>query len=169
MASVILDYSPPQRSRVEANDGLVPVVAALAAIFLATNQLLPTFLPGGWNIYLAQPLLWLALGSFCLTRLEFRPAAPTRAPLMLALLCGAFQVAALLIAGMLYGFGYSAYAHTPTGIAANLWFLGAMLFGAEMARAYLLGRLQARPVASFFAVALLFGMLNLSLDQLLAY
>jgi signal peptidase len=43
-----------------------------------------------------------------------------------------------------------------------------MLFGVEMARAYLLGRLQSMPLASFFAIALLFGLLNLSLDQLLA-
>jgi signal peptidase len=168
MASVILDYNSGLPRRVAAKDGLITVLGALAAIFFATNQLLPLILPGGWNLYVAQPAIWLVLGAFCVTQTGFAPARLTRPLLALALLCGAFQVAALLLAGMLYGFGYSGYAHSPAGIAANLWFLGSMLFGVEMARAYLLERMQARPAASFFAVALLFGLMSLSLDQLTA-
>lgn len=167
MATVILDFVPAPRAA-EKDNALLAVIVALGAIFIASNKLLPALFPGGWNLYVVQPVLWLALGMYCMSKSDGRVPAMSRTLLVVAVLCGAFQVAMSVLGGLLYGFGYSAYASGLPAISANLWYLGAMLFGAEMARSYMLGRLQHRPLLSFFAVAALFSLIHLSLGQLLA-
>ena len=100
------------------------VLAALAACYLAVNLLLPGLAPGGWNIYLAQPLLWTALGLHCYQRTA-RPAASV---LSWGLLAGAFHMALFAAAGLAWGFGRSAFAHGALSIAGNVLFLATLLF-----------------------------------------
>ncbi|MDG6219058.1 MAG: signal peptidase I, partial [Candidatus Thermoplasmatota archaeon] len=53
---------------------------------------------------------------------------------------GGFQVALLIIIGLFAGFGKSPYSFTPFGLLGNLFFVGSMLLGMEITRAYLIKR-----------------------------
>ena len=66
MALIAFPYRsnpPPQASRFQ------PTVRFalwyLGLTYLAVSLLLPLLLPGGMNLYIAQPLLWLTLGVLC--------------------------------------------------------------------------------------------------------
>ena len=145
-----------------------PVLLGLAFASLATNLILPATAAGGWSLYAAQPLIWGGIGLYCLRQRDGRPASLSRGAAGLALLTGAFHVAAFAIAGLVYGFGQSPYAHAPVALIANLFYLGSVLFGVEMARSFLLARLADRPVLGFLAVALLLAAISLPLGQLTA-
>jgi signal peptidase len=54
---------------------------------------------------------------------------------------GFYQVVILVIGGLFSGFGRSPYTFTPTGILINLVFVGSMLIGMEVSRAWLINRL----------------------------
>jgi signal peptidase I len=151
-------WSPPVRSAWF-------VAVYLALVFVATSLVLPSLLPGGWNLYFAQPLLWGGLAALCL-RIEpgllRRPATPL---LALALLAGLFEVGVFALAGLLYGFGHSTYAHALLPLLANLVYLGSGLVAIELARALLLRRWSRYGGPGFLATALVLAAINLNFSQ----
>ncbi|WP_299030055.1 signal peptidase I [uncultured Thermanaerothrix sp.] len=114
-------------------------VLALSAVaaYLLIYLLAPTLAPG-INFYLVQPLAWLLLGGVAALLAWSGWSAwprPTRLLFMFALLLGLIQTAAFLLAGIIFGLGYSPYAHRFPAVVGNLWYLAAGLFGLETARA----------------------------------
>jgi len=116
------------------------LLAAIVAIYLLVNMRLPRVLPGAWNIYLAQPLVWIwlaILAYFCWRfGLQRRPY-PSKTVILLSIMIGFFQVALSVIAGLLFGFGNSPYSHALLAMMGNMLYIGSMVVAVEMSRAYL--------------------------------
>ncbi len=126
--------------------GWVIFIAGLLTAYLLVYLLAPR-LPAELNVYVLQPLAWLALGgqAWGLTRLgwcEWR--APTRRLLLFAALIGLLQLLAFLLAGIFAGLGHSPLARHLPGLVGNLCYLLAGLAGMEAARAALVNRLAGR-------------------------
>jgi signal peptidase len=148
----------------------VAVIPAIVAVYLLINLRFPEILPGGFNIYLAQPATWLSLAllAYLGWRYGLAERAATRPGFVgLAALVGAFQISLFVIAGLAFGFGRSPYGHHPEVLLGNLVYIGTMLLGVETARAYLLGVVgPGRPLAGILLVSLLFTILSIPAARL---
>ncbi|NOY57217.1 MAG: signal peptidase I, partial [Actinobacteria bacterium] len=117
------------------------VLAYLAVAYILSARGLPALLrtAPGLDYYVAQPVLWTGLAVLAYygwRRLPRRP--PFHWTIVRAgLLVGIFHVSVLLIAGVLIGFGRSASLGRLIDYPLNVLYLGTMLVGLEMARAYL--------------------------------
>jgi len=141
------------------------VLAGLVAIFLLVNFLLPKTLSVSLNMYVAQPFLWsyLAFLAFLGWRYGLERRPPLSKPLVLmAILAGAFQVALFVIAGLFFGFDRSPYDHRPLVLLGNLAYVGTMLVGMEMSRAYLMTTFKRRnPRLAMVLLSLLFSFVSI--------
>jgi len=140
------------------------IIAAYLTAYCVANFLLPRAVEGGWNVYFAQPLVWLILGVWCLRRAD-SPSRPGRIALGAGALIGLFQVAVFTLTGLLYGFGHSPYAHSLIAIAGNITYLTAMLAATELARARLVESLGDSIRFATGGVALLFAIMALPFNQ----
>ena len=147
----------------------VAVLALAAAIFMMANFVLPRALSASLNVYVAQPLLWCSLAalSFAGWRYGLEDRPPLSKPLVvMAVLTGTFQVALLVMAGLVFGFGHSPYGHRPLVLLGNLVYVGSMLLGMEMSRAYLVAVFSRRSVLLALASAsLIFSALSIPAAQ----
>jgi signal peptidase len=145
-------------------------IALLAGIYLATNLGLSTAIGGFAGTYLALPLLWIIIGVAVIFLPRYRTAARLKdkgSIIQLALMIGFFQMMLLIISGLFASFGKSPYSFTPTGIATNLLFVAAMLFGMEFSRAWLVNHLGRKHVFLALAfVAIIYTLLSVPLAQL---
>jgi len=95
-------------------------------------------LPPEINFYFIQPLSWLLLGGMA-TLLAWGKWSvwpyPSPSLFIFVLILGLIKTAAFLIAGIIFGFGYSPYTHSFPAIFGNLWYLAAGLLGLEATRA----------------------------------
>ncbi len=153
-------------------NGWLVIVLGLVAIYVATNHLLPRLpIDGFVRSYVLRPAMWAALAYVVLRLPRQQPAArrSQRSTLLyLALLVGAFHVAVLVIAGLFSGFGRSPYSFTPTGILTNIVYVGAMLAGIELSRAWLINRFSKNhAVLAIVGATVLFTVINLSATRLL--
>jgi signal peptidase len=144
--------------------------ALLAGIYLALNLGLAKVIGGFVGNYLFTPLLWLIIGAVAIFLPRYRTAAKLKdrgSIIQLALIVGFFQMVLLIIGGLFAGFGKSPYSFTPTGIATNLLFVAAMLFGMEFSRAWLVNHLAKKHVFLALAfVAIIYTLLSVPLAQL---
>jgi len=120
--------------------------------------------------YVLQPILWGLLAWAVLAVFpKYRPAGKLRLKsslLQLALLIGFFQIASYIIGGLFSGFGKSPYSFTPLGIFTNLVFVGSMLIGMELSRAWLINRLSRKSMVLVLAViTLLYTFISLPLAR----
>ncbi len=144
------------------------VFAYLASAYALVYYVVPGRVSPSLNVYVFQPLLWTGLAVLAFVfwrRLPDRPR-PSRRLAGLALFAGLFQVSALVLAGVLFGFGHSLYARSALHMAENGVYLATLLAGMEMSRAYLLhswGRVS--PMGGFAAVALLYAAVALAPGQ----
>ena len=141
----------------------------LAGVYFLVNVRLPRVLPAGANVYLGQPLAWLSLGNLAYLSWRFglkeRPVFSRRLTAM-AILVGLLQVALAILAGLALGFGRSPYSHHPLALLGNLFFMGTMLVGMEISRAYLVVLFKrGSPVLSVACVALLFACFSIPLGK----
>lgn len=139
--------------------GTALVTGYLLSAYYVVHKVIPLHLHGDMNVYLAQPLIWsgLAVLAFVLWQRQADRPGFSRAVFGLAVVAGAFQLSALVIAGVLYGFGHSPHAGQAVNMAKNGLYLATLLLGFEMARSYLLvvwGRVNS--IAAFVLVAMLF-------------
>lgn len=121
------------------------VIFVLATIFLLKNLVLPLLPDAFVATYVIQPLLW---GVFIWLILVVFPRQRTlgktslRSSLIqLGLMIGVLQVVTLLVSGFFSGFGKSPSSFTALGIITNIIFVGTMLVGMELSRAWLINRL----------------------------
>jgi len=146
------------------------IIALLAGIYLAINLGLSQAVGAFAGTYVLQPLLWWLLAGAILVLPRYRTAAKLKdksAIIQLALMIGFFQILLYIVGGLFSSFGKSPYSFTPTGILTNLFFVGSMLIGRELSRAWLINHLGSRH--TFFAlalVALLYTLLSIPLTQI---
>jgi signal peptidase I len=149
--------------------GLI-VIGLLAAIYLVINLLLPLVpLNAMLKTYLLQPLLWGLLipavrflpGYRTLARQAFR-----KTYLLIALGIGLLQVFLYVIGGLFSGFGKNPSSFTTLGIGENLFFVGLMLVGMEMSRAWLVALLGKRHrFLALAIVTLVYTIISIPLGQ----
>jgi signal peptidase len=122
------------------------VLGLLAAIYLTLNYVLTG---GFFEVYIIRPMLWIILAivtfiiahSEGLSILKFKKILRWnlgRTPVHAGLLLGGFQVALLIIVGLFFNFGESPYSFAPTSIITNIFFIGSLLVGTELSRAYII-------------------------------
>ncbi len=134
-------------------------------VYLMTSFIEADHLSASVSTYAVRPLLWISLALMGLIGwregVRDKPLMSSVVPISGAL-AGSFHVAALMIAGLIYGFGYSPYSHQPLALLGNLVHVGAMLVAFEMSRACILGSLGARrPYLALALATVLFAFLEL--------
>ncbi len=113
-------------------------------IYLLENFLLVHVL-GGVITYYAHSVLWI-LFSIMILRFSFvevdRKWEFSSSFIPLAMMIGISQTSLWIFSGVVTSFGKSPYAFTPQAIAFNLIYFLSSLFGVELLRAYLIGKLS---------------------------
>ena len=141
----------------------LPVVLYALAAYLVVNYALPSSLSGDLRLYVVQPVLWGGLAVMSMTFILLRGGASTLYSFRMVFLgswAAAFQVAALVGVGILYGFGYSPYAHEPEHMAQNGIYLLTLVAGIECARALVISTFYGRsPFLTIAGAALFFAVL----------
>jgi signal peptidase len=117
------------------------VAAAVLLAYWFTRWPLPELLrtQPDLNFYVVQPIVWLAVtavGLYGWARLEDQVPF-SRIAVGIAFLVGVFHVSVLAIAGVIWDFGNSPIAGRLINYPKNLLYIGTLLAGAEVARAYL--------------------------------
>ena len=123
------------------------ILPLIMAIYILINQFIPGNVDSFIGTYILRPLLFilLAITVYLTAKREglniwqfkkIRRWELGRTPFEGALLIAGFQISLLVIAGLYIGFGESPYAHTPLFILINIIFIGSMLVGIELSRAY---------------------------------
>jgi signal peptidase len=155
------------------------ILSLLAAIYVIINLVIPDIFTGFIGAYIIRPLLWISLAIlvFFIARQEglniwrfkkIRRWEIGKTPLHAALLIGGFQVSLLIIAGLILGFGESPYSHTLSSILINIFYVGTMLFGIELSRAYLIkkgGSTRRNLTLTLGLVTILFMLISIPLTK----
>jgi signal peptidase len=147
------------------------VLCLVIAVYCVINLGLPHLpLTGFIKSYIIQPVLWCLVVGVILVLPRYRPAAKLNlrsAIIQLALMIGFFQVFLYAIGGLFSSFGKSPYSFTPRGMLTNLFFVGAMLAGMELSRAWLINHLGKRHTFLALAfVGVLYTLLSVPLTQI---
>ena len=152
------------------------ILLLITAIYILIHLVIPYAFSGTIGSYVVKPILWITLAiiAFIIAKQEglniwsfkkIRRLEIGRNPFETGLFIGVFQIALLIIFGLLMGFGRSPYVHTPLGITINLIYVGTLLLGIEFSRAYLIKRGDAprRNITLIIgAIALLFMLIKIS-------
>ena len=147
------------------------VFGLLAAIYCLINLGLPRLpIDPFAGTYVIQPILWGLLAWAILVLPRYRSAGGLRLKatvIRLALVIGFFQLALYVIGGLFSSFGKSPYSFAPAGILTNVVFVGSMLVGMELSRAWLINRLGKKHTLLAVAfVAVLYTLLSLPLVRI---
>jgi signal peptidase len=147
------------------------VFGLLAAIYCLINLGLPRLpIDPFAKTYVVQPILWGLLAWAIVVLPRYRTAGGLRvkaAIIQLALMIGFFQVLLYVIGGLFSGFGRSPYAFTPKSILTNLVFVGSMLVGMELSRAWLINRLgKKHTLLALIFVSMLYTLLSIPLARI---
>jgi len=117
------------------------LVGPLAAIYLIINLVLPHI---GLNpqiaTYLIQPLLWGTVIAAVKFMPDYRPLGKNSKKsvfIQFALGMAAIQILFYIVGGLFSGFGKSPSSFTLLGISENIFYVGMMLIGMELSRAWL--------------------------------
>jgi signal peptidase len=82
---------------------------------------------------------------------------------------GTFQIALLIIAGLLSSFGHSPYSHRLLGMLGNLLYIAMLLVGTEMSRACIVGVIGKRsPTQALVWSTLFFSFLSIPVTRIAA-
>ena len=150
------------------------IISLLGAVYLLINLTLPHLpLDARISTYLIQPLLWLRVVLFVKTR----PALSARGKhsrgfslLLLAGIFGGVQVISYMFTGLFSGFGSNPSSLTPSGIALDLFFVGAMLLSMELSRSWLVNHpTEKYGTAVLLGVSLFFALLVVPLSQITGF
>ncbi|MGQ9677594.1 MAG: hypothetical protein ACUVX1_18185, partial [Chloroflexota bacterium] len=155
--------------------GVVPLalLVLVVGVYVVGELVLPRFVDSWLGTYVVRPLLWIAVaattvGMWCRGGRARLGNAFSKALVPAAVLVGAGQVCALVLAGVLLGFGRSPFDHSPAGLAINGFFVGATLVGVELSRAFVLARLgRGKSLVGLGLITVIFAIVNTPLPQLL--
>ncbi len=150
------------------------LVGLLAAIYLIINLVLPHI---GLNpqiaTYLIQPLLWGTVIAAVKFMPDYRPLGKSSKKsvfIQLALGMAAIQIFFYILGGLFSGFGKSPSSFTLLGISENIFYVGTMLIGMELSRAWLVTQFGKKKTFLIILLAtLLFTLLSIPLRQLTGF
>jgi len=150
------------------------LLGLLAVIYLVINLVLPMV---GLNTlikaYLIQPVLWVILIAAVRFMPGYRPLgkrSKKSAFVQLALGLAFIQIFLYFIGGLFSGFGKSPSSFTLLGIAENVFFIGTMLVGMELSRAWLVTRFgKKHAFLVIFLATLLFTFIAIPLSQVTGF
>lgn len=143
----------------------IGVVAYAIAAYFIVYELIAGRTSAETNLYILQPLIWGSLAALSLL-LWWHNRQASSIPMARVVFVGAwaagFHVAALIGAGIVYGFGHSPFAREPWHMVQNGFYLSTLILGIECARAYLLNTFYPRSpffsmvlISAFFALLLI--------------
>lgn len=129
---------------------LIPVLLAYAIMILYYQPGLMVYFFSilCWSLA-ALTILWIC-GAKKIREWFSKPVTTT------ALLIAAFQISALILAGLLTSFGASPYAFTPTAIAINIAYFLLPIIAMELSRAYLIKSCPRKRIFIGIALTALF-------------
>ena len=150
------------------------LVGLLAAIYLIINLVLPHI---GLNpqiaTYLIQPLLWGAVIAAVKFMPGYRPLGKSSKKsvfVQFALGIAGIQVLLYIIGGLFSGFGKSPSSFTLLGISENIFYVGTMLIGMELSRAWLVAQFgKKNTFLIILFTTLLFTLISIPLGQLTGF
>jgi signal peptidase I len=153
--------------------GLV-VPAWLVAIYLVINLLMPLVpLNPQIKTYLLQPLLWgltVLLTRFLSGYRSLAKPQFQRTFIQIGLGTGLLQVCLAVICGLFIGFGKNPASLTPLGIIENIFWVGSMLAGMEISRAWLMARWgRRRTYLALGLITILFTLLAIPFSQITSF
>jgi len=150
------------------------LVGLLAAIYLIINLVLPHI---GLNpqiaTYLIQPLLWGTVIAAVKFMPGYRPLGKSSKKsvfIQFALGMAAIQIFLYIIGGLFSGFGKSPSSFTALGISENIFYVGMMLIGMELSRAWLVTQFgKNNTFLTILFATLLFTLISIPLGQLTGF
>ncbi|NLA12499.1 MAG: signal peptidase I [Firmicutes bacterium] len=134
------------------------ILISIIGLIYSLQNFRPGWVPEGfWGSYGLPALLWGGLALVVLRSPPRRAAAKRKLRNFfrwLALICALAGAGAAYAAGLLEGFGKSPYDLSGTGILVNICYLGAMVAGMELSRAWFLNTFfRRRPAAGIVLTA----------------
>ena len=150
------------------------LVGLLAAIYLIINLVLPHI---GLNpqiaTYLIQPLLWGTVIAAVKFMPGYRPLGKSSKKsvfIQFALGMAAIQIFLYIIGGLFSGFGKSPSSFTALGISENIFYVGMMLIGMELSRAWMVTQFgKKNTFLTILFATLLFTLISIPLGQLTGF
>jgi signal peptidase len=148
----------------------IAILFFLLIMFLG-NNFISGRLTGLWGIYVLPAVFWSLLALVVWFRLGLiRSKMKARHRKMFywaGFICGMATVLAVFAVGLLEGMGRSPYDHSFSGIVINLFYLGSMLVGMEISRAWLMNSLFAkRQVVGIVFTGIIYSLFGFSLRRL---
>ena len=150
------------------------VIVVLIGIYLVLNFVIGRIIGGFLGSYVLPSLLWgiLALAIYYLLP-RGRPEARLRHQKMLnwaAFLSALALIVAVYGVGLLQGYSKSPYDQSFRGVIINIFYLGSMLAGMELSRAWLINFLfKKKPGVGIVIMGLLFSFFAFSPRRLLSF
>jgi signal peptidase len=146
----------------------------LALIYLVINLVFPHVgLSVLFKAYLVQPLLWVGLIAAFRWLPGCRPLGrigKKKDFVLLGLGTAFVQVVLYIIGGLFSSFGKSPSSFTPLGLAEIVFFVGTMLAGMELSRAWLITRFAKKhSFLVIILVTLLFTVISIPLVQITGF
>jgi signal peptidase len=150
------------------------LVGLLASIYLIINLVLPHIgLNPQITTYLIQPLLWGTVIAAVKFMPEYRPLGKNSKKsvfVQFAVGMAGIQILLYIIGGLFSGFGKSPSSFTPLGISENIFYVGMMLVGMELSRAWLVTQFGKKNTFLILLFAtLLFTFLSIPLRQITGF
>jgi signal peptidase len=150
------------------------LVGLLAAIYLIINLVLPHIgLNPQITTYLIQPLLWGTVIAAVKFMPGYRPLGKSSKKsvfVQFAVGMAGIQILLYIIGGLFSGFGKSPSSFTPLGISENIFYVGMMLVGMELSRAWLVTQFGKKNTFLILLFAtLLFTFLSIPLRQITGF
>jgi signal peptidase len=150
------------------------LLGLLAAVYLVINLVLPLIdLNPQVKAYLIQPFLWGILIAAVKFIPGYRPLGKSSKKsvfIQFALVIAFIQIFLYFIGGLFSGFGKSPSSFTLLGILENIFYVGTMLVGAELSRAWLVARFGKKYTFPVIIVAtLVFTFVSIPLGQITGF
>ncbi len=150
------------------------IFTALAILYLSDNFLSGRIIGGFGGNYILPILSWSLLG-LALYRLVPQGRSLTRRRhqevfIWAAVISALALIAAVYAVGLLEGYGKSPYDQSFSGIVINIFYLGSMLLGIELARARLINYLfRKKPLTGVILTAIIFTIFAFAPGRLFSF
>lgn len=144
----------------------IATLLLIGLIYFFSNSSVLYGISPGLRFYLIIPLVWTLIGLSSAWGWLGLTDKPVFNKLMLQLGSGAglMQISALMVAGLIFGFGNSPYTHQFPAILGNLLYVITYVGGLEFARSYLIHRFgKKRPMLALVGTTLFFTLLVIPL------
>ncbi|MBF8982470.1 signal peptidase I [Lutibacter sp. B2] len=145
------------------------LIGIVISIYLLENLPFIPFNKGGVFTYIIKPILWIGAAYIVWSLPKVRAKGLLKFRNLVnwwAVNFAIIYIMALVVAGMIDGFGKSPYSHSPIGIITNVILVGSMLVGRELIRSYVVSNLtEEENYLVFILIALFMTIASMSLNR----